>query len=77
MSILNLDIFCCPVCADHVAQAVIAHLDHAAICAPVRHRLAAALDLILDRDRKVSADIADIGEVEGCFLIFHTISIGS
>lgn len=71
----DLDIFCGSVCRDHVTDAVAAHLCHAASNAPVAFCLLVTANLVLDGDCQIDTDVADVGEVEGCFLIFHAVSI--
>ena len=75
MSMGNLDIFCGSVCRDHVADAIVLHPDHAARDAPVFNCLTTASDFIRYRNGEIGADVADIGEVEWCFLIFHAVSV--
>ena len=72
----NRDVFCRPVCADHVAEPVILELHELAGRAPVFDALAAALDFTPYGNREIGADVADILEVEWLvFLIFHAQSV--
>ena len=71
----NLDIFCGSVCRDHVADAVATHLGHCTLNAPVAFRFLVRLHPVLDCNRKIGPDIADIGEVQCGVLIFHAVSV--
>ena len=76
MSILDLDIFCGSVCRDHVADAIAAQLGHATLNAPVGFGLLVSLHFVLNSNRQIGANVANIVEVECGVFIFHDSSIG-
>ena len=71
LSILNFDCSCGPISVHHLTDSLTARLGKRTCHAPILAALLVVLDFALNCKGKVSADVADIGEVERLCFLFH------